>query len=116
MPLVDWVEPGTWQGHGIDSAPVASDPAQPHTGGCVCPCGARGSKGAVVLSGHTDVVPVDGQPWDTDPWSVVETRRPVLRARHVRHERAIDAMAIWAIGGGAIRRRCPTALADGAEL
>jgi acetylornithine deacetylase len=21
-----------------------------------------------VLSGHTDVVPVDGQPWDTDPW------------------------------------------------
>jgi acetylornithine deacetylase len=22
----------------------------------------------IVLSGHTDVVPVDGQPWDTDPW------------------------------------------------
>jgi acetylornithine deacetylase len=29
-------------------------------------------EGGVVLSGHTDVVPVDGQPWDTDPWSVVE--------------------------------------------
>ena len=28
--------------------------------------------GGVVLSGHTDVVPVDGQPWDTDPWTVVE--------------------------------------------
>lgn len=28
--------------------------------------------GGVVLSGHTDVVPVDGQPWDTDPWDVVE--------------------------------------------
>lgn len=28
--------------------------------------------GGVVLSGHTDVVPVDGQPWDTDPWAVVE--------------------------------------------
>lgn len=26
----------------------------------------------VVLSGHTDVVPVDGQPWDTDPFTVVE--------------------------------------------
>ena len=25
-------------------------------------------EGGVVLSGHTDVVPVDGQPWDTDPW------------------------------------------------
>jgi len=24
--------------------------------------------GGVVLSGHTDVVPVDGQPWDTDPF------------------------------------------------
>jgi acetylornithine deacetylase len=26
----------------------------------------------IVLSGHTDVVPVDGQPWDTDPFKVVE--------------------------------------------
>lgn len=26
----------------------------------------------VVLSGHTDVVPVDGQDWDTDPWVVTE--------------------------------------------
>lgn len=28
--------------------------------------------GGIVLSGHTDVVPVDGQPWDTDPFQVVE--------------------------------------------
>jgi acetylornithine deacetylase len=28
--------------------------------------------GGVVLSGHTDVVPVDGQPWDTDPFKLVE--------------------------------------------
>ncbi|MEL6686180.1 MAG: acetylornithine deacetylase [Pseudomonadota bacterium] len=28
--------------------------------------------GGVILSGHTDVVPVDDQPWDTDPWTVVE--------------------------------------------
>lgn len=28
--------------------------------------------GGVVLSGHTDVVPVVGQPWDTDPWTIVE--------------------------------------------
>ncbi|MCC6915380.1 MAG: acetylornithine deacetylase [Rhodospirillaceae bacterium] len=27
--------------------------------------------GGVVLSGHTDVVPIDGQDWDTDPFSVV---------------------------------------------
>jgi acetylornithine deacetylase len=27
-----------------------------------------GRKPGLVLSGHTDVVPVDGQPWDTDPF------------------------------------------------
>jgi acetylornithine deacetylase len=25
--------------------------------------------GGIVLSGHTDVVPVDGQPWDSDPFT-----------------------------------------------
>ncbi|MCW2380914.1 MULTISPECIES: acetylornithine deacetylase [unclassified Sphingobium] len=29
--------------------------------------------GGIVLSGHSDVVPVDGQPWTSDPWTV--TRR-----------------------------------------
>jgi len=28
--------------------------------------------GGLVLSGHTDVVPVEGQPWDTDPFTAVE--------------------------------------------
>lgn len=28
--------------------------------------------GGVVLSGHTDVVPVDGQDWRTDPWVLTE--------------------------------------------
>lgn len=30
------------------------------------------AQGGVVLSGHTDVVPTDGQPWDTDPFTVTE--------------------------------------------
>jgi acetylornithine deacetylase len=29
--------------------------------------------GGVILSGHTDVVPVKGQPWDTDPFVLTET-------------------------------------------
>jgi len=29
-------------------------------------------KPGLILSGHTDVVPVDGQQWDTDPFKVVE--------------------------------------------
>lgn len=28
--------------------------------------------GGIVLSGHTDVVPVDGQDWQTDPWTLTE--------------------------------------------
>ncbi len=28
--------------------------------------------GGIVLSGHTDVVPIDGQPWSTSPWHLVE--------------------------------------------
>jgi acetylornithine deacetylase len=30
------------------------------------------AEGGIVLSGHTDVVPVDGQPWTTDPWALTE--------------------------------------------
>jgi acetylornithine deacetylase len=28
--------------------------------------------GGIILSGHTDVVPVEGQPWDTDPFQLTE--------------------------------------------
>ena len=28
--------------------------------------------GGVVISGHTDVVPVDGLPWDSDPFDLIE--------------------------------------------
>jgi acetylornithine deacetylase len=33
----------------------------------------NGSEGGVVLSGHTDVVPVDGQPWNTNPFEAVRS-------------------------------------------
>jgi acetylornithine deacetylase len=29
-------------------------------------------EGGVILSGHTDVVPIDGQAWNTDPFKIVE--------------------------------------------
>lgn len=29
-------------------------------------------KPGIALSGHTDVVPIDGQEWDSDPWTVME--------------------------------------------
>ena len=42
--------------------------------------------GGVVLSGHTDVVPVDGQDWTQRPLDARRARRPALRPRHLRHE------------------------------
>jgi acetylornithine deacetylase len=36
---------------------------------CSIPDRNGGSAGGVVLSGHTDVVPVEGQDWDTDPFA-----------------------------------------------
>jgi acetylornithine deacetylase len=39
------------------------------------------AEGGIVLSGHTDVVPVDGQPWETDPWTLTEKPDGNLHAR-----------------------------------
>ena len=53
-------------------------------------------EGGVVLSGHTDVVPVDGQPWTSDPWVVTE-RDGRLYGRGCTDMKGFDALAIWAL-------------------
>jgi len=53
-------------------------------------------EGAVVLSGHTDVVPVDGQPWDSDPFRVIE-RDGRYFGRGTCDMKGFDALAIWAL-------------------
>lgn len=37
--------------------------------------------GGLILSGHTDVVPVEGQDWDTDPFTLVDKGDGNLYAR-----------------------------------
>ncbi len=39
---------------------------------CTLPAADGQTQGGVVLSGHTDVVPVDGQDWTTDPFQLTE--------------------------------------------
>ena len=51
------------------------------------------AEGGVVLSGHTDVVPVDGQPWDTDPFEVVE-RGGRLYGRGTADMKSFSAVAL----------------------
>ena len=52
--------------------------------------------GGVVLSGHTDVVPVDGQAWDTDPFTVTE-RQGRLYGRGTCDMKGFDALALSAV-------------------
>lgn len=52
--------------------------------------------GGVVLSGHTDVVPVEGQDWSSDPWMVSE-RDGRLYGRGTCDMKGFDALAIWAL-------------------
>jgi acetylornithine deacetylase len=69
LPLIEWVE-----------AHVA--PLQPHLRrvpnsdgtktNLIISFGPLDAPGGVVLSGHTDVVPVDGQDWSTNPWVLTE--------------------------------------------
>ena len=56
-------------GHGIETFRVANDD---QTKSNLYAIVGPKTEGGVVLSGHTDVVPVEGQDWDTDPWTVIE--------------------------------------------
>jgi acetylornithine deacetylase len=92
LELVDWVE-DYLAGFGIRAHRVMSD------------CGTKASlyahvgpeaPGGVVLSGHTDVVPVDGQHWDTDPFELVE-KDGRLYGRGTTDMKGFDALALAAV-------------------
>lgn len=93
LPLVDWVE-GYLASHGI-TAHRWVDPDQPHKAAVFAHVGPD-VEGAVVLSGHTDVVPIEGQPWDSDPFTVVE-RDGKYFGRGTCDMKGFDALAIWAL-------------------
>ncbi|WP_353346725.1 acetylornithine deacetylase [Aquicoccus sp. SU-CL01552] len=93
LPLVDWVEEYL-AAHGI-TAHRWIDPDQPHKAALFAHVGPW-QEGAVVLSGHTDVVPVDGQPWTSDPFTLTE-RDGKLYGRGATDMKGYDALAIWAL-------------------
>jgi acetylornithine deacetylase len=92
LPLVDWVE-DYLTSHGITCHRHYRDDNYhaalfAHVGPEV--------EGGVVLSGHTDVVPVDGQPWSSDPFTVVE-RDGKYFGRGTCDMKGFDALALWAL-------------------
>ncbi|WP_413855233.1 M20/M25/M40 family metallo-hydrolase, partial [Albidovulum sp.] len=68
LPLVDWVE-DYLKDHGVTAHRVWN--AERTKANLWCSVGPD-VPGGVILSGHSDVVPVEGQSWTTDPWTVTE--------------------------------------------
>ncbi len=92
LDLVDWVE-GYLGDQGIDAKRDYDETGQKaslfaHVG--------PEEDGGVILSGHVDVVPVDGQAWDTDPFTVTE-KDGKLYGRGTCDMKGFDALAIWAV-------------------
>ena len=98
LALIDWVE-GYLASHGIAAHRHWTEDRQKaalfaHVGPWVA--------GAVVLSGHSDVVPVQGQVWHTDPWTLTE-RDGRLYGRGTCDMKGFVALAVWALVEGARR-------------
>ncbi|WP_428928577.1 acetylornithine deacetylase [Marinibacterium sp. SX1] len=99
LDLVQWVQ-DYLASHGIESHRV-DKPGDEAKAGLFAHVGPW-EEGAVVLSGHTDVVPVEGQAWDSDPFTVVE-RDGRLYGRGCCDMKGFDALAIWALVEGSKR-------------
>ncbi|BBU55768.1 acetylornithine deacetylase [Mameliella alba] len=93
LPLIDWVQEYL-ASHGIEAGRHVK-PDEPEKAALFAHVGPE-EEGGVVLSGHTDVVPVDGQDWSTDPFTVTE-KDGRLYGRGTTDMKGFDALAIWSL-------------------
>ena len=92
LALIEWVE-AYLDGHGVAHRRVPNaDGTKSNLIATVGPA----VPGGVVLSGHTDVVPVDGQAWTSDPWTVTR-RGERLHGRGTCDMKGFLALALAAI-------------------
>lgn len=94
LPLIDWVQ-GYLEGHGITVHRHAK-PEEPDIKAALFAHVGPEIAGGIVLSGHTDVVPVAGQAWSSDPF-VLSEREGCLFGRGTTDMKGFDALAIWAM-------------------
>jgi len=92
LALVDWVE-DYLAAHGVRATRVYNDEG---TKAALYANVGPEVEGGVVLSGHTDVVPVDGQSWDSDPFEVIE-KNGRLYGRGTCDMKGFDAIALAAV-------------------
>ena len=114
LDLVDWVE--AWLArHGIASERVWN--AERSKAALFAHVGPE-LAGGVVLSGHSDVVPVDGQDWRSDPFVLTE-RDGRLYGRGAVDMKGFDALALWAMAEaarGGLKRPLQLALSYDEEV
>lgn len=95
LALIEWVE-AFLAARGIASRRVTNvDGSKANLFALIGPA----VEGGVVLSGHTDVVPVDGQPWSSDPWVATE-RDGKLYGRGVADMKSFVALALAHVDAG----------------
>lgn len=92
LPLIDWVE-DYLASHGIATARHWNEDGRKaalmaHAGPLIA--------GGVVLSGHSDVVPVEGQAWSSDPFTLT-TREGRIYGRGACDMKGYVALSIWAL-------------------
>lgn len=81
-------------GHGVASRRIANEDGA--KANLFATLGPVDRAGGIVLSGHTDVVPVDGQDWTSDPFSVVE-RDGLLYGRGASDMKSFIGVALAAV-------------------
>ena len=92
LALIDYVE-AYLKAHGVASRRIANaDGSKANLLATIGPADARG----LVLSGHTDVVPVEGQPWNRDPFTLVEDEGR-LYGRGTADMKSFIALALAAV-------------------
>jgi acetylornithine deacetylase len=93
LALIDWVR-AYLERHGVASTLTFDDTRRKANLFATLPArDGNATEGGIVLSGHTDVVPVDGQPWDTDPFTVT-IRDGRLYGRGVTDMKSFSAVGL----------------------
>ena len=92
LALIEWVE-AYLDRHGV---PHRRAPSADGTKSNLLATIGPAIEGGAVLSGHTDVVPVDGQPWTSDPFALIE-RAGRLYGRGTCDMKGFLALALAAV-------------------
>ena len=96
LPIIEWTR-AYLEGYGLECRLTYDDTGKKANLWATLPAENGETRiGGMVLSGHTDVVPVDGQPWTTDPF-VAQVMGDKLYGRGVTDMKSYGATALMMV-------------------